>query len=131
MISALDRLRRSAWRRRNREVAVLFTRTIRRTMVCGLAMVLCMMIGLLLSAIYSHLSYRSIIGRLHFAFRECPQKPALAGSLVNLQSPLLDDVRETSATRGQGTPFPAGRSSATPSRTPRMRQTASFTVSRT
>ena len=68
---------------------MLFTRTIRRTMVCGLAMVLCMMIGLLLSAIYSHLSYRSIIGRLHYAIRECPQKPALAGSLDNLQSPLL------------------------------------------
>jgi signal transduction histidine kinase len=68
---------------------VLFTRTIRRTMVCGLAMVLFMMIGLLLSAVYSHLSYRSIIGKLHYAFRECPQKPALAGSLDNLESPLL------------------------------------------
>ncbi len=75
---------------------MLFTRTIRRTMVCGLAMVLCMMIGLLVSAIYSHYSYRNIIRRFHFAFRECPQKPSLAGSLVNLQSPLLDDVRETS-----------------------------------
>jgi two-component system, NtrC family, sensor kinase len=68
---------------------VLFTRTIRRTMVCGLAMVLFMMIGLLLSAVYSHLSYRSIIGKLHYAFRECPQKPALSGSLDNLESPLL------------------------------------------
>ncbi len=58
-------------------------------MVCGLAMVLCMMIGLLLSAVYSHLSYRSIIGKLHYAIRECPQKPALAGSLDNLESPLL------------------------------------------
>ena len=56
---------------------MLFTRTIRRTMVVGLAMVLCMMIGLLLSAIYSHLSYRSIIGRLHFAFQSCPQKSEL------------------------------------------------------
>ena len=72
---------------------MLFTRTIRRTMVCGLAMVLCMMIGLLLSAIYSHLSYRNIIRRLHFAFRECPQKPDLAGSLDNLESPLLMDFR--------------------------------------
>lgn len=76
---------------------MLFTRTIRRTMVCGLAMVLCMMIGLLVSAIYSHYSYRNIIRRFHFAFRECPQKPALAGSLVNLHAPLLDDVRELSA----------------------------------
>ena len=62
-------------------------------MVCGLAMVLCMMIGLLLSAVYSHLSYRSIIGRLHFAFKECPQKPELAGSLDYLESPLLLDFR--------------------------------------
>jgi two-component system, NtrC family, sensor kinase len=68
---------------------VLFTRTIRRTMVFGLAMVLCMMIGLLLSAIYSHLSYRHIIGRLHFAFKECPQKPQLTGCLGKLRSPLL------------------------------------------
>jgi two-component system, NtrC family, sensor kinase len=74
---------------------VLFTRTIRRTMVCGLAMVLCMMIGLLVSAIYSHYSYRNIIHRFDFAFRECPQKPALASTLVSLQSPLLDDIRET------------------------------------
>jgi two-component system, NtrC family, sensor kinase len=98
---ALDRLRRSALRRRNREVAVLFTRTIRRTMVCGLAMVLFMMIGLLVSAIYSHYSYRNIIRRFHFAFRECPQKPALAASLVNLHSPLLNDVRDTGS-RDQG-----------------------------
>ena len=76
---------------------MLFTRTIRRTMVCGLAMVLFMMIGLLVSAIYSHYSYRNIIRRFDFAFRECPQKPALAGSLVNLQFPLLDDVRGSSA----------------------------------
>jgi two-component system NtrC family sensor kinase len=96
MISALDRLRRSALHCSNREVAVLFTRTIRRTMVCGLAMVLCMMIGLLVSAIYSHYSYRNIIRRFDFAFRECPQKPALAGSLTNLQFPLLDDVRGSS-----------------------------------
>jgi len=76
---------------------VLFTRTIRRTMVCGLAMVLCMMIGLLVSAIYSHYSYRNIIRRFDFAFRECPQKPALAGSLTNLQFPLLDNVRGSTA----------------------------------
>jgi two-component system, NtrC family, sensor kinase len=103
MISALARLRRSALHCSNREVAVLFTRTIRRTMVCGLAMVLCMMIGLLVSAIYSHYSYRNIIRRFDFAFRECPQKPALAGSLVNLQFPLLDDVRESSVSgRAEG-----------------------------
>src|SRR5580704_13377583 len=101
MISALDRLRRSALHCSNREVAVLFTRTIRRTMVCGLAMVLCMMIGLLVSAIYSHYSYRNIIRRFHFAFRECPQKPALAASLVNLHSPLLNDVHDTGL-RDQG-----------------------------
>jgi two-component system NtrC family sensor kinase len=76
---------------------VLFTRTIRRTMVCGLAMVLCMMIGLLLSAVYSHFSYRNIIRRFHFAFRECPQKPALAGSLDGLESPLLKEVADSPA----------------------------------
>ena len=76
---------------------MLFTRTIRRTMVCGLAMVLCMMIGLLLSAIYSHLSYRSIIHRLKFAFDSFPQKQDLASSLDNLESPLLMEIREAPA----------------------------------
>lgn len=73
---------------------MLFTRTIRRTMVVGLAMVLCMMIGLLLSAIYSHLSYRSIIHRLDFAFNRCPQKSELLAALVDLESPLLVDLGE-------------------------------------
>jgi signal transduction histidine kinase len=73
---------------------VLFTRTIRRTMVCGLAMVLCMMIGLLLSAIYSHLSYRSIIHRLDFAFNRCPQKAELVAALIDLESPLLVNLGE-------------------------------------
>jgi signal transduction histidine kinase len=66
-------------------------------MVCGLAMVLCMMIGLLLSAIYSHLSYRSIIHRLQFAFDNFPQKQDLAGSLDNLETPLLTDYRKAPA----------------------------------
>jgi len=81
---------------------VLFTRTIRRTMVCGLAMVLCMMIGLLLSAVYSHFSYRNIIRRFHFAFRECPQKPDLAASLDNLQAPLLNKVRDEPTAHAEG-----------------------------
>ena len=43
---------------------MLFTRTIRRTMVCGLVIVLVTMILLSVSAIYSHFSYRQIIPRV-------------------------------------------------------------------
>jgi signal transduction histidine kinase len=67
---------------------VLFTRTIRRTMVCGLVIVLVMMILLSVSAIYSHLSYRQIVRELDYSFNKCPRKHALTDAIARLKPPL-------------------------------------------
>jgi two-component system, NtrC family, sensor kinase len=67
---------------------VLFTRTIRRTMVCGLVIVLVMMILLSVSALYSHFSYRQIIRELDFAFNNCPRKYELSEAITRLKLPL-------------------------------------------
>jgi two-component system NtrC family sensor kinase len=67
---------------------VLFTRTIRRTMVCGLVIVLVMMILLSVSAIYSHLSYRQVIRDLDYSFNKCPRKHELTEALARLKRPL-------------------------------------------
>jgi signal transduction histidine kinase len=63
---------------------VLFTRTIRRTMVCGLVIVLVMMILLSASAIYSHFSYRHIVRELDYSFNKCPRKDALTVAIARL-----------------------------------------------
>ncbi len=67
---------------------MLFTRTIRRTMVCGLVIVLVMMILLSVSAIYSHFSYRQIIRELDYAFNKCPRKHALTEAIGRLRPAL-------------------------------------------
>jgi signal transduction histidine kinase len=67
---------------------VLFTRTIRRTMVCGLVIVFVMMILLSVSAIYSHLSYRQIIRELDYSFNKCPRKHSLTDAIAQLRSSL-------------------------------------------
>jgi two-component system NtrC family sensor kinase len=67
---------------------VLFTRTIRRTMVCGLVIVLVMMILLSVSAIYSHFSYRQIIRELDYSFNKCPRKHALNEAVAGLRRSL-------------------------------------------
>jgi two-component system, NtrC family, sensor kinase len=67
---------------------VLFTRTIRRTMVCGLVIVLVMMILLSVSAIYSHLSYRQVIRDLDYSFNRCPRKHELTEAIGRLKLPL-------------------------------------------
>jgi hypothetical protein len=67
---------------------VLFTRTIRRTMVCGLVIVLVMMILLSVSAIYSHISYRQVIRDLDYSFNKCPRKHELTEAVARLQRPL-------------------------------------------
>ncbi len=67
---------------------MLFTRTIRRTMVCGLVIVLVMMILLSVSAIYSHFSYRQIIRELNYAFNKCPRKHALTEAIGRLRPAL-------------------------------------------
>jgi two-component system NtrC family sensor kinase len=64
---------------------VLFTRTIRRTMVCGLVIVLVTMILLEASAIYSHFSYRQIVRELDFSFNRCPRKHALVAAITRLE----------------------------------------------
>jgi two-component system NtrC family sensor kinase len=69
-------------------VVVLFTRTIRRTMVCGLVIVLVMMILLSVSAIYSHFSYRQIIRELDYSFNKCPRKHDLTEAICRLKPPL-------------------------------------------
>jgi len=63
---------------------VLFTRTIRRTMVCGLVIVLVTMILLSVSALYSHFSYRQVIRELDYAFNKCPRKDALTEAIARL-----------------------------------------------
>jgi len=68
---------------------VLFTRTIRRTMVCGLVIVLVMMFLLSVSAIYSHFSYRQIIRELDYAINKCPRKHGLTEAIARLKPPLL------------------------------------------
>ncbi len=67
---------------------MLFTRTIRRTMVCGLVIVLVMMILLSVSAIYSHFSYRQIFRELDDSFSKCPRKQALTEAIARLKPPL-------------------------------------------
>jgi signal transduction histidine kinase len=67
---------------------VLFTRTIRRTMVCGLVIVLVMMILLSASAIYSHFSYRGVVRELDYAFNKCPRKHELTEAVAQLKRPL-------------------------------------------
>ncbi len=67
---------------------MLFTRTIRRTMVCGLVIVLVMMILLSVSAIYSHISYRQVIRDLDYSFNKCPRKHELTEAVARLQRPL-------------------------------------------
>jgi len=67
---------------------VLFTRTIRRTMVCGLVIVLVTMILLSVSAIYSHFSYRQIIRELDYSFNKCPRKHELTWAIARLKAPL-------------------------------------------
>jgi two-component system, NtrC family, sensor kinase len=67
---------------------VLFTRTIRRTMVCGLVIVLVMMILLSASAIYSHFSYRDVVRDLDYAFNKCPRKHELTEAIAQLRPPL-------------------------------------------
>jgi two-component system NtrC family sensor kinase len=67
---------------------VLFTRTIRRTMVCGLVIVLVMMILLSASAIYSHHSYRQMVRDLDDSFNKCPRKHELIEALARLRQPL-------------------------------------------
>src|SRR4051794_6037161 len=66
-------------------------------MVCGLAMVLAMMIGLSLSAVYSHFSHRRIFKQLTFVFNECPRQSDLVAALVNLKVPLRLRVDPTDA----------------------------------
>jgi signal transduction histidine kinase len=63
-------------------------------MVCGLAMVLVMMIGLLLSATYNHLAYRHIVRDLEYAFDQAPHKPELVAAMVKLEVPLPGAIRE-------------------------------------
>jgi two-component system NtrC family sensor kinase len=67
---------------------VLFTRTIRRTMVCGLVIVLVMMILLSVSAIYSHFSYRQILRELDYSLSRCPRKHSLTEAIARLKPPL-------------------------------------------
>jgi two-component system NtrC family sensor kinase len=67
---------------------VLFTRTIRRTMVCGLVIVLVMMILLSVSAVYSHLTYRQVIRDLDDSFNKCPRKHELIEAIAHLKRPL-------------------------------------------
>ena len=67
---------------------MLFTRTIRRTMVCGLVIVLVMMILLSASAIYSHHSYRQMVRDLDDSFNKCPRKHELIEAIARLRRPL-------------------------------------------
>ena len=87
----------------------------------------CMMIGLLLSAVYSHLSYRSIIGKLHYAFQ---RMPAEAGARRVARQSGIAAVDGRPRPRRPVTGF-SGTNSAKSFMRRRRRRTVSCTVSRT
>ena len=72
-----------------REIALLFTRTIRRKMVFGLALVLVMLVILSLSGLSGLLSYRQTVRDLDFSINQVPRRGELTSALGALFEPLL------------------------------------------
>ncbi len=74
---------------------MLFTRTIRRKMIFGLALVLVMLVTLSLSGISGLMSYRNAINDLDFSINSAPRRAELSDAIGMLFDPLLFDVPET------------------------------------
>jgi two-component system, NtrC family, sensor kinase len=74
---------------------LLFTRTIRRKMVCGMALVLVMLVMLSLSGISGLMSYRNAINDLDFSINRAPRRADLSDAIGMLFDPLLFDVPNT------------------------------------
>lgn len=70
---------------------MLFTRTIRRKMVCGMALVLVMLVMLSLSGISGLMSYRNAINDLDFSINRAPRRADLSDAIGLLFDPLLFD----------------------------------------
>ncbi len=69
---------------------MFFTRSIRRKLVFGLALVLVMLTTLSLSGISGLLSYRNVVRDLEFSLDETPNKTDLVFSIGNLWGPLVN-----------------------------------------
>ena len=87
----------------DREVVVFLTRSIRRKMVFGLALVLVMLATLSLSGISGQLSHRKLVNDLDFCLNQAPQRSDLVAAIGLLREPLLLRLSETPRT----TRFPA------------------------
>ena len=72
---------------------MLFTRTIRRKMVCGMALVLVMLVTLSLSGISGLMSYRNAINDLDFSINRAPRRADLSDAIGTLFDPLVFDRR--------------------------------------
>lgn len=70
---------------------MLFTRTIRRKMVCGMALVLVMLVMLSLSGISGLMSYRNAVNDLDFSINRAPRRAELSDAFGLLFDPLLFD----------------------------------------
>lgn len=72
---------------------MLFTGTIRRKLVLGLALVLCMLLIVSFSGIYGLSSYRNVIHEFDYGLNEAPQPAVLVQAIARLFEPLLLRVR--------------------------------------
>jgi len=68
---------------------LLFTRTIRRKLLCGLMLVLCMLLTASLSGIWGLSSFDDLIGELEFSLRKAPDKNELVFTVGELYGPLI------------------------------------------
>ena len=85
---------------------MLFTRTIRRKMVVGLALVLVMLITLSLSAISGLNSYHNVIREFDFNINQAPRRSELSAAIGLLFEPLLlPDPKTAEAARSQQREF--------------------------
>ncbi len=78
------------------EVKLFFTRTIRRKMVLGLALVLVMLVTLSLSGMSGLISYRNVVKDLDFSINRAPRRGELADAVGLLFEPLSQKVPENS-----------------------------------
>ncbi len=84
---------------------MLFTRTIRRKMVCGMALVLVMLVTLSLSGISGLMSYRNAINDLDFSINRAPRRADLSDAIGMLFDPLLVNPETLEGSRLQQTAF--------------------------
>lgn len=67
---------------------MLFTRTIRRKMVCGFAVVLVMLLTLSLSGLSGLMSYRQAVQELEYSITDAPQRVDLTAAVSQIDAPL-------------------------------------------